>query len=167
MTSTAAPARRLALVLAAVALAIALAGVLSGCSPTVPMEPADDAANPACANISVELPELVDDVLEKRQTSAQATAAWGTPATVLFTCGVPVPPPSTLRCVTIGEVDWLVDDSEDSRGVFTTYGRDPAVQVVVDASVPEATVLNELEDAVAVNEAQRACTNAQDATIDQ
>lgn len=130
------------------------------------MKPADDAANPACANISVVLPELIGDDLEKRQTTAQATAAWGTPATVLLTCGIPVPPPNTLRCVTIGKVDWLVDDSDESRGVFTTYGRDPAVQVVVDASVPESTVLTELEDAVAVNEAQRACTDPQSTTVD-
>ncbi len=161
MMPTAGATRRVAGALVVLAFGLAL----TACSPTVPMEPADDAANPECADISVELPEVIDD-LEKRQTSAQATAAWGTPATVLLTCGVPVPPPSTLRCVTVGEVDWLVDDSDESRGVFTTYGRDPAVQVVVDASVPEATVLNEIADAVEVNEAQRACTTPQDATFD-
>lgn len=161
MTPTAAAARRVAGAL--VALTVALA--LTGCSPTVPMEPADDAASPECANIVVRLPETIDG-LEKRQTSAQATAAWGSPATVLLTCGVPVPPPNTLRCVTIGAVDWLIDDSDESRGVFTSYGRDPAVQVVVDVSVSEVTVLNEIEEAVASNEAQGACTNPQDATID-
>lgn len=127
------------------------------------MEPAEFATDPACADIIVRLPEVLGDA-RKRETDAQATGAWGSPAVVLLRCGVPVAGPSTQRCVTVEGVDWLIDDSDGDRGVFTTYGRDPAVQVVVDASFSESTALNELAVAVGINPAERACTNPQDAT---
>ena len=39
------------------------------------------------------LPETVDG-LERRETNAQATGAWGNPASVLLRCGVPTPGPT-------------------------------------------------------------------------
>lgn len=130
---------------------------LTACAATVPMAPADDAANPKCAEVIVRLPDTIDE-LAKRETNAQGTGAWGSPVKILLTCGVAVPAPSELRCYTIAGVDWLVDDSNPDRGVFTTYGRDPAVRVVVDHSVSDSNALNALTDAVAANAAARACT---------
>ena len=102
--------------------------LLAGCTPIVALDPADDAENPACAAVIVQLPDTVDD-LASRETDAQGTAAWGDPATVRLYCGVPTPDPtSLLRCYTIGGVDWLIDDSDDPNAFAVTYGRTPAVQ---------------------------------------
>ena len=118
------------------AAAIALAALLlAGCTPTVTLEAADDAVNPECAKVSVELGYLETVAgLEPRETNAQGTAAWGEPATVLLRCGVTPPPPTaTFPCVTVEGVDWLRDDSDDPNFVFTTYGRTPAVEVIIDS----------------------------------
>ncbi|MBC7517512.1 MAG: DUF3515 domain-containing protein [Microbacteriaceae bacterium] len=141
---------------AALLAGVLLLATLTACTPTVPMQVADDAANPLCAEVSVRLPKLID-AAAIRATDAQATAAWGNPARILLTCGVAVPGPSTARCVTIAGVDWLVDDSNVKRGVFTTFGRNPAVQVVVDHVVSDSNALNALSDAVGTNRATGRC----------
>lgn len=115
--------------LATVAGALGLLAVLAGCSTTIHLEAADDANDPACADVSVLLPSAIGD-LERVWTDAQATAAWGAP-TVVLRCGVPVPAPSTEQCTTIAGVDWLVLAQEDERQRLVTYGRDPAVEVVI------------------------------------
>ena len=119
---------------ASVALGLAVVVLaLAGCAPTVPLSPAADAINPACARVIVHLPATVAE-LPARETNAQGTGAWGTPAMVILRCGVPVPAPtSALPCVTVDGVDWLRDDSKDPDFVFTTYGRTPAIEVIVDS----------------------------------
>ena len=114
--------------LAVLAGAVALAAMLAGCSTTVHLEPAADADNPACANVSVLLPETVGD-LDRVWTDAQATGAWGAPTTVVLRCGVEPPAPSALVCTTLGGVDWLVLEQEEERQRLVTYGRDPAIEV--------------------------------------
>ena len=125
---------------------------LAACAPVVALQPAERAADPACAEVTVRLPDEIGG-LEQRETNAQATGAWGEPVAVVLHCGVPAPPPtSELRCVTTpgGVVDWLIDDSNAPEFVFTSYGRDPAVTVVVDYEVVSgATVVSELDGAVA------------------
>jgi len=140
-------------------------GSLAGCTAAVPMQAAEDTTNPVCAEIVVRLPDDIDGH-ERRETDAQGTGAWGDPAVILLTCGVAVPGPSTQRCVTIDGVDWLVDDSEEGRGVFTTYGRDPAVQVVVDLVTSDSNALNALANSVGYSPVVGACTSPEDATID-
>lgn len=115
--------------LAVLAGAAALSAVLAGCTTTVHLEPAADANNPACANVSVLLPESVGG-LDRVFTDAQATGAWGDP-TVVLRCGVEPPAPSALVCTTIGGVDWLVLDQEEERQRLVTFGRDPAVEVTI------------------------------------
>ncbi|MDR2997849.1 MAG: DUF3515 domain-containing protein [Microbacterium sp.] len=123
------PLRRLA---AAVCVLTAL--VLSGCSQTVSLEPAKDANNPLCAEVTVRLPDAVAGQ-DRRWTDAQATGAWGDPTTVLLSCGVAVPGPTAeLQCVTLEGIDWLVDPKQEPWMRMTTYGRDPAVQVFVDTT---------------------------------
>lgn len=123
--------------------------LLAGCAPTVPLDPAADAASPACAEVSVRLPDAIDD-LAARHTNAQATGAWGEPARVILRCGVPAPgPTSTLACVTVEGVDWLRDDSDAPNYVFTTYGREPAVEVIVDSDAASGLdALTAVADAV-------------------
>jgi len=123
--------------LATAAVVLLGAALLSGCSTTVHLEPAEDANNPLCAEVSVGLnnAKSVADQ-DRRWTDAQATAAWGAPgedSAILLRCGVTVPAPtSELQCVTLEGVDWLVDASETPFLRLTTYGRDPAVQLYID-----------------------------------
>ena len=63
---------------------------LAGCAAIVPLEPAPDANNPGCAEVIVRLPERVAEQ-PQRETNAQATGAWGSPASILLHCGVSVP----------------------------------------------------------------------------
>lgn len=146
----------------AIAAAPAALALLSGCAAAVPMTAAPDAASVDCAEISVRLPDAIDD-LERRTTDAQATGAWGTPAAVLLRCGVPVPGPSTLPCFTVRGIDWLRDDTDAPTFVFTSYGRDPAVEVVIDSTESSGTAaLVALANAVGSLPAERACTAAED-----
>jgi len=130
-------------------VAVLTVGVLTGCAPAVALEPADDAANPACAEVSVRLPDTVAE-LPRRLTNAQATGAWGEPTGVILRCGVPVPAPTaTLPCVTVDGVDWLRDGTDDPNFVFTTYGRNPAIEVIIDSAVVSGfSALNDLARAV-------------------
>lgn len=95
-------------------------------------------------------------------TDAQSTAAWGDPTRVIFSCGVTPPGPSTLKCISLGGVDWLVDQSAQPDFRITSYGRTPAVQVYLDASnaaVDPNAVLTELGRLVSAQTSQTAqCT---------
>jgi Protein of unknown function (DUF3515) len=152
----------------AIALVAPLLLVLVACSPAVVLDAAKDAADPACAPAMVRLPDTVGE-LPSRETDAQSTAAWGTPAAVLLRCGVPSPAPTaTLPCITVDGIDWLRDDSDDPNFVFTTYGRTPAVEVIIDSDGdPDVTddgvsgfdALSELAVSMSEIPADRACVS--------
>lgn len=129
----------------AIAVIVATALPVSACASTVALEPAADANNPLCAAVTVRLPKTVSGE-EKRYTDAQATGAWGNPASVILTCGITPPGPSDLPCYTLGGVDWLALPQEENVQRARTFGRDPAIEVVVsrDAGLDFATVLDEL-----------------------
>ena len=110
------------------------ATTLTGCAATVPMEAAPLADDPACAEVIVRLPNQVDQ--QPRQwTDAQSTGAWGKPSAILLRCGVPELGPTTLPCETVDGVDWVIDDTNAPNYVVTTFGRVPAVQVVLDTEI--------------------------------
>ena len=140
------------------ASAVCLVAVgLGGCASTVPMKPAEDAANPACAGIVLRLPEIVAD-LPIRETNAQGTGAWGSPAQVLLRCGVPYAGPTDDVCVTFNDVDWTVDDSDPRWVEATTFGRDPITEVVIDAALEApGRTLGDLADAVSSIDATDRC----------
>jgi hypothetical protein len=151
-------------VIASVLLASAIAAVLSGCSPIVALNPAPHANDPACADVIVRLPATVEN-LPKRETNAQATGAWGDPSTVLLRCGVKVPTVSDLPCVQIdNDVYWLRDDSNAPTYVFTSYGRTPAVAVVIDQrKLAPGLVLADLDAVIAFTKPNgRVCSSVQD-----
>jgi hypothetical protein len=134
-------------VLTTLGTAVLVAAALAGCSNVVPMSPAPSANSVACASAEVRLPRTVSGGLKLRQTNAQSTAAWGSPAAVLYHCGVAVPVVSDLPCFTLGRIDWIRDD----RGkdvIYTTFGRTPAVQVVIDTSKATSDVLQSLARAL-------------------
>ncbi|MCS5513719.1 DUF3515 family protein [Curtobacterium flaccumfaciens pv. betae] len=140
-------ARRTPRTLAIVGAVITLAAGLTGCTNAVSMSAAPSANAAACAAVQVRLPATVDSKFDLRNTNAQATAAWGVPEVAIYHCGVAVPTVSDLPCFSQGGVDWIRDDRGD-QVVFTTFGRSPAVQVVVDSTKTTSTVVQELSDAV-------------------
>lgn len=148
---------RLSAVLAALALAT------TGCGArTATVEAAPDAANPACAPAMVAMPDELAD-LALRPTDSQATAVWGDPAAVVLRCGVPVPGPTTDRCLRVQEVDWVVRD-EDANWRLTTYGRTPAVEVLfAKDGASSDSVMTGLASAVARIPADGGCVNVEDA----
>ena len=137
---------------------LAIAGSLSACTANVSLEAAPDSNNPACAEVSVRLPEMVADQA-KRVTDAQATGAWGNPTSVILRCGLPAVEVSTLPCVTASGVDWLVDDSKKPSYRFITFGRKPATEVIVDSrKVAGVTALSDLSTAIQSIEATKYCS---------
>ena len=144
--------------LATAATAIALVSALAGCSSTVTLEAAPQANNPACAQVSVRLPDQVEG-LAKRSTDAQATGAWGNPAAVLLRCGLPEVTVSKLPCVTDNGVDWLVDNSKAPTYRFITFARNPATEVIVDShGAAGVSVLSDLSAAIQTIPASKVCT---------
>lgn len=132
--------------------------LLSGCAPAVVLEPAADSNDPACAEVMVRLPDQVSDY-EARYTTAQATKAWGDPAAVIFRCGLEPVAVSDLPCVTAGDVDWLVDDSQAPNFRFISFGRDPGVEVIVNSEVASGiSSLDAIGPAVAAIEPTSVCT---------
>ncbi|WP_166318520.1 DUF3515 family protein [Microbacterium excoecariae] len=147
----------------AAAAALAAGVALSGCTPTVHMEPAPRANEPVCADVSVRVPEQIGD-LSRVWTDAQATAAWGDPSVVLFTCGLEPPAPTTLQCVTVSGVDWIVDETDFPNLRLTTYGRAPAAQVYVDTEeVSSNDVLAALSSAAGSLPKESECVAADEA----
>ena len=152
--------------LASAALLVLAAGVLAGCSSTVHLNPAEGANDSRCADVTVRLQNVPSiGGHDRRWTDAQATAAWGDPAVVLLTCGLPeAAPTSTLQCISLQGVDWLVDDSKQPYLTLTTYGRKPAVQLYIDNDPKTGVSANDvignksLAAAIATIPATHSCT---------
>jgi Protein of unknown function (DUF3515) len=152
------------------ALTVSLAAVsvvaLSACSPAVDVTAAADAANPACAPMMVALPDTIGDAA-LRKTNSQATAAWGEPSQVILRCGVNVPGPTTDRCVSVNDIDWVIKEG-DPVYTLTTFGREPATEILIDpvkleaANISSATVLTELAAAVGKIKATGKCVGQED-----
>ena len=134
----------------AVALALVMATplLLAACTPTIALSPAPKANTVGCADVIVRLPSSLEGE-GLRETDAQSTGAWGAPASIVLTCGITTPTVSDLPCFPVEGVDWLIAH-RGKDDVYTTYGRAPGVQVVVDTkAVPTATnVLFDLGSAV-------------------
>lgn len=143
----------------------ALAAVLTGCTPAVTVDPAEHAADPGCAPAMLALPETVGEH-GRRETTSQATSAFGEPTAAVVRCGVTPPGPTTDACSSVNGVDWLIrqDEEDGSTWTATTYGRDPAVEVVFDSTaVASSTLLVELGSAVERIPAERRCLDLADA----
>ena len=126
--------RRLAVLPVSALLALGLAS----CG-TVRVPAGEAAADPVCADIVLGAPPQVLG-MDRVETSSQGTVAWGEGEdTVVMRCGVTPPGPTTDQCTTLAdengtEVDWIVREGEDDTFLYTTYGREPAI----DVSVPRA-----------------------------
>lgn len=143
---------------AAAATALLATVTFSACSPIVNLEAAKYSNDPGCAEIIVRLPNEIDGN-QKRNTNAQATGSWGDPSAVILRCGLEPVEVSTLPCVSAGDVDWLVDDSQKPSYRFITFGRTPATEVIVDStSIAGVTALETLASAISNIPASKTCT---------
>ena len=144
--------------IAAIVAVAALAFGLAGCATSVPMEPAEGANDPACADVIVRLPDTVSD-LERRSTNAQSTGAWGDPVGVELRCGTPTSGPTTDLCVTVKGVDWIIDESQAPLYRFEAYGREPGLEVFVNSELASGTlVATDLANVAGMLPQKRECT---------
>lgn len=84
----------------------------------------------ACTGASEHWPEELDE-LARAETDPDdpAVAAWGEPA-VIARCGMPALPPTEEQCIVVDEIDWVAKELDDGTRL-TTFGRDPAIEVIV------------------------------------
>lgn len=136
---------------------------LSGCTGMLVVDPAEDAADPDCALPMLLMPDELNE-LQQRTTSSQGTTAWGEPASVIVRCGVAPPAPTTDPCVNVDGVDWVQVRAEEDTWQFVTYGRTPAVEVLVTPTeVSGATALASVSSAVSDIEQTAECVSVEDA----
>ncbi|PWJ25938.1 uncharacterized protein DUF3515 [Branchiibius hedensis] len=137
--------------------ALAASVLLAGCGSDTPSaSPADNAADPLCASVSAHWPTTVGgkdrvriDVSGDQSSAdvAKTVAAWGDPA-IIARCGVAAPGPST-DCIEADNIDWVMSSLSDGKR-FVTYGRVPAIEVLVPSSYsPEPLVLSAFDEAAA------------------
>jgi hypothetical protein len=111
---------------AGAALLLGAGGLLSGCSSVVEVAVPDAAS--ACGG--VRWPATVhDEAARATSPDSPAVHAWGDPA-IVARCGVPALGPTSLECLGVDDVDWVARPLTDGTA-FTTYGTDPAIEVLV------------------------------------
>ena len=149
--------------LTALAALLPLAAALTGCSSAVVTQPAEDANNPACAAAMLRTPEEISGQ-HRRTTTSQGVTAYGEPASIIVTCGVAVPGPTSERCLSVDGVDWILTESTDPAAspshtwTATTYGTEPALRVVLDADrIPSSDALPSLKAAAETLSKTRSC----------
>jgi len=140
--------------------ALGAAAVLAGCSGAVEVGAPDLADDPACTGIA--WPERVSGH-ERVPTEPEApwVAAWGDPA-IIARCGLPPLEPTTLECVAVNDVDWIVRELDDGMALIT-YSTDPALEVLVPSDYgPGALQLPAFSDiATALPQTGQQCSSGQ------
>ena len=122
--------------------------LLAGCSQPLVVEPAQYAADPDCARVMLAMPPVVGG-LGVRGTTSQATAAYGDDFPIVVRCGVEPPGPTLDACVAVdadaGSQDWLVVE-EESQWRATSFGRSPAVEVLIPTARADEAVADLLAE---------------------
>lgn len=84
--------------------------------------------------------EVSGQAMVETSPRSPRAAAWGDPA-VIATCGWPALGPTDRECLDVDGLYWVVEKLSDGAR-FTTYGRDPAIEVLVpDSYAPEPLLL--------------------------
>ncbi|GAA2476862.1 DUF3515 family protein [Terrabacter carboxydivorans] len=105
--------------------------MLSACSHAPEVALAPQASAPVCT--SAPWPgEVSGHPRVTTQPDDRSVAAWGDPA-IIARCGMDPLAPTTQDCVTVDGVDWVVRPLSDGSAA-TTYGRDPAIEVLAPAT---------------------------------
>jgi hypothetical protein len=120
---------------------------LAGCSSDGEVRPAPAASAAPCGTALAAAPTTV---LGKARTPLDVAGAlaYGSPAIVLR-CGLPALAPTSQQCLQVDDVDWVLTADTDPL-VFATYGRAPALEVRVPASVGRENAPAALGDLAAV-----------------
>ena len=117
-------------------------GLLSGCSTVVEVNPPAHVkeCEPATARWPAKVADQPTRAVSDRAGRTGDAWAWGDTA-IDATCGWPALGPTDNECLDIDGLYWVVEPLRD--GVkFTTFGRDPAIEVLVpDAYEPEPLLL--------------------------
>ena len=122
-------------------LLLAAAALLGGCSRGVSVTVPARGGDPVCVTAAASWPGSVSG-RESVATDpvSPAVHAWGDPA-IVARCGVAPPAPTTEDCLNVNGVDWVAMPLSDGTR-FVTYGRDPAIEVLIPKSdVPEGSLL--------------------------
>ncbi|MCA1782720.1 MAG: hypothetical protein ABR500_03410 [Dermatophilaceae bacterium] len=120
--------------------------LLSACSSAIEVAPPDQAGDPACAEIP--WPETIaGNARTATDPEGSWVAAWGDPA-IIARCGLPALEPTTLDCVAVDDMDWIVRELSDGTAM-SSYGTDPALEVLVPVAYgPGPLLLPAFGDAV-------------------
>jgi hypothetical protein len=103
-------------------------------------EPAG-AGSPECRSAAAHWPKTVGgQPPQPTSSSSDAVRAWGDPA-IIARCGLAPIGPTTDQCLNVSGIDWVAHQLTD--GVrFTTYGRSPAIEILVPSAYrPEPLLL--------------------------
>ncbi len=101
--------------------------VLAACSRAPQVALAPQASAPVCTSAAWPAQVSGHDRVDTEPDSP-SVAAWGDPA-IIARCGLEPLGPTTQECVTVDGVDWVVRRLTDGSAA-TTFGRDPAIEVL-------------------------------------
>lgn len=114
--------------------AFAALALLAGCGDAaVKAVPFGASDSVPCTAVADHWPDRVGPY-EPRVTAVQSrgVAAWGDPP-IVARCGKQPPAPTTDPCLDVDGIHWVATTLDDGGAMFTTYGRDPAIEVLVPA----------------------------------
>lgn len=132
---------------------VAVGGVvvlLASCGSGTPRASvASGASDPLCTKVAQHWPATVASKshtdIDVSGEPTKTVAAWGDPA-IIARCGVAAPGPST-DCIEADDIDWVMTSLSDGKR-FVTYGRVPAIEVLVPSAYsPEPLVLGAFDNA--------------------
>lgn len=123
----------------AVALCATAVIVLSGCSSAVEIAPAPQAESEVCREVASAWPDSAGGNARQEVSDASAGAAYGDPA-IIARCGVPALAPTTEDCIEVDGMGWVAQKLSDGMRL-TTFGRDPAIEVLVPSTYAPETLL--------------------------
>ncbi|MEO8518285.1 MAG: DUF3515 family protein [Dermatophilaceae bacterium] len=113
----------------------------AACSSSIEVVDPAGAGSASCRAAAVHWPETVGGQSSRpTSSSSDAVRAWGDPA-IIARCGLAAIGPTTDQCISVSGIDWVAHPLTD--GVrFTTYGRSPAIEILVPSAYkPEPLLL--------------------------
>ena len=114
--------------------------MLCGCSSAVEITPTSLANGEVCRDVASAWPDQVGSHARREVSDATAGAAYGDPP-IIARCGVPALGPTTDDCIEVDGMGWVAQKLSDGTR-FTTFGRDPAIEVLIPRDyAPEPLLL--------------------------
>ncbi|MBL8931831.1 MAG: DUF3515 family protein [Kineosporiaceae bacterium] len=107
--------------------AVLIVATTAACSGGEEVTAAPRAGESACTAALAAAPQTV---LNRARGSMDVPGVlvWGQDPRIVLRCGLPEPGPSTLPCLTVEGLDWVIDDTADPV-TAVSYGRSPAVEI--------------------------------------